>query len=270
MLRKETESETASLYPLNGRVALITGGGSGIGKAVAQLFAKSGAKIGLLGRDAEELAAAAKEIDGQTELLVADVSHGDEMKAAVKQLKERFGRLDIVVANAGINGVWAPVENLRLEEWNDTISVNLTGSFLTMKYTVPLLKESKGCVIINASINGTRVFSNCGATAYACSKAAQVTLAKMTALELAGFGIRVNVVCPGSIETPIHGKTIQRKLEQVEPAVEYPEGTVPLTHGKIGSPHDVAQLIHFLAGDAAKHITGTEIWIDGGESLLMG
>ncbi len=148
--------------------------------------------------------------------------------------------------------------------------MNLTGAFLTMKYAVPHLRESKGNVIINASINGTRVFSNCGATAYACSKAAQVALAKMTALELARDGIRVNVVCPGSIATPIHNKTVQRELEELAAPVEYPEGTVPLTHGEVGAPAEVAQLMLFLASDAAAHITGTEIWIDGGESLLMG
>ncbi len=92
----------------------------------------------------------------------------------------------------------------------------------------------------------------------------------MSALELARDGIRVNVVCPGSIATPIHGKTVARELENVAAAVEYPEGTVPLTQGEVGEPIEVAQLMLFLASDAARHITGTEIWIDGGESLLMG
>ncbi|MGN6544055.1 MAG: SDR family oxidoreductase, partial [Aureliella sp.] len=156
------------------------------------------------------------------------------------------------------------------EEWNQTIGVNLTGAFLTMKYAVPHLRETHGNVIINASINGTRVFSNCGATAYACSKAAQVALAKMAALELSRWGIRVNVVCPGSVATPIHNKTVQRELETVSAPVEYPEGTVPLTHGKVAAPAEVARLMLFLASRAARHITGTEIWIDGGESLLMG
>jgi NAD(P)-dependent dehydrogenase (short-subunit alcohol dehydrogenase family) len=192
------------------------------------------------------------------------------MERAIAQLVERFERLDIVVANAGINGVWAPLESLEPDEWNQTIGVNLTGTFLTMKYAVPHLRETRGNVIINASINGTRVFSNCGATAYACSKAAQVAMAKMAALELSRYGIRVNVVCPGSIATPIHDKTVQRELETVSAPVEYPEGTVPLTHGKVGSPAEVARLMLFLASRASRHITGTEIWIDGGESLLMG
>jgi NAD(P)-dependent dehydrogenase (short-subunit alcohol dehydrogenase family) len=262
--------DIADLLSLQGRVVLITGAGSGIGKATAILFAKAGAKIGLLGRDSDELEAAQREVGGDTLIIQADISSADEMDHAVAQLIEHFKRLDVVIANAGINGVWAPLESLSSAEWNETIGVNLTGSFLTMKYSIPHLRKTRGSIIINASINGTRVFSNCGATAYACSKAAQVTLTKMAALELARDGVRVNVVCPGSIETPIHGKTIQRQLENVSAAVEYPEGTVPLTHGQVGAPEEVAQLMLFLASEAARHITGTEIWIDGGESLLMG
>ena len=262
--------DISKLLMLDGRVALITGAGSGIGKAAAILFAQAGAKVGLVGRDAKELEDSQQEVGGDTLAITADVSCPVDMERAVSQLVERFQRLDVVVANAGINGVWAPLESLEPAEWNETIGVNLTGTFLTMKYAVPHLRQTHGNIIVNASINGTRVFSNCGATAYACSKAAQVSLTKMAALELARDGIRVNVICPGSIETPIHGKTVQRELENVSAAVEYPEGTVPLTHGKVGAAEDVAQLMLFLASDAAKHITGTEMWIDGGESLLMG
>ena len=260
----------ANLLSLNGRVALITGAGSGIGKSTALLFATAGAKTALLGRDRAELEEVQSNVDGDSIVVAADVSSATEMEQAIAKVIDRFGRLDIVVANAGINGVWAPLESLSPEEWKETMDVNLTGAFLTMKYSVPHLRHTRGNIIVNASINGTRVFSNCGATAYACSKAAQVTLTKMAALELAPAGVRVNVVCPGSIETPIHGKTVQRGLADLAAAVEYPEGTVPLTHGQVGAPEEVAQLMLFLASDAAKHITGTEIWIDGGESLLMG
>lgn len=258
------------MLSLKGRVALITGAGSGIGKATAEMFSRAGAKVGLLGHEAESIMETQDDIRGETCVLTADISSPTDIQRAMSQLVEKFGRLDIVVANAGINGVWAPLESLEPDEWNQTIAVNLTGTFLTLKYAVPHLRETKGNVIINASINGTRVFSNCGATAYACSKAAQVALAKMAALELSQYGIRVNVVCPGSIATPIHNKTVQRDLESVTAPVEYPEGTVPLTHGKVAEPEEVARLSLFLASDAARHITGTEIWIDGGESLLMG
>lgn len=258
------------MLSLKGRVALITGAGSGIGKATAEMFSRAGAKVGLLGHEADSIKEAQEDISGETCVLTADISSPTDIERAISKVVDKFGQLDIVIANAGINGVWAPLESLEPDEWNQTIAVNLTGTFLTLKYAVPHLRKTKGNVIINASINGTRVFSNTGATAYACSKAAQVALAKMAALELSQYGIRVNVVCPGSIKTPIHGKTVQRDLESISAAVEYPEGTVPLTHGKAGKADEVAQLMLFLASRAARHITGTEIWIDGGESLLMG
>jgi NAD(P)-dependent dehydrogenase (short-subunit alcohol dehydrogenase family) len=258
---------------LAGKVALITGAGSGIGKAAALLLAKEGAKVAALGRTEDELKETVTQIrdaGGEAIPLSADISQPNEMQQAVQQLVNQWGRLDIVFANAGINGVWAPLEELEPEEWDKTINVNLKGTFLTVKYAVPYLKQQGGSVIITSSVNGTRIFSNTGATAYSCTKAAQVAFTKMVALELAEQRIRVNVICPGAIETNIDQSTEQRDLEKVREPVEYPEGRIPLTDGKSGSSEQVAQLVLFLASDASSHITGTEIWIDGGESLLMG
>jgi NAD(P)-dependent dehydrogenase (short-subunit alcohol dehydrogenase family) len=172
-----------------------------------------------------------------------------------------------VFANAGVNGTWARIEDLEIDEWDQTISINLSGTFYTLKYAVPHLKKQGGSIIINSSVNGTRVFSNTGATAYASTKAAQVAMAKMLALELAGSGVRVNVICPGAIETSIEDNTEQRDTEEMGVPVEFPEGWHPL-RGEPGSSEDVADLVYFLASDAARHITGTELWIDGGESLI--
>ena len=258
---------------LVGKVALITGAGSGIGKAAALLLAKEGAKVAALGRTEDELKDTVTQIrdaGGEAIPLSADISQPNEMQQAVQQLVNQWGRLDIVFANAGINGVWAPLEELEPEEWDKTINVNLKGTFLTVKYAVPYLKQQGGSVIITSSVNGTRIFSNTGATAYSCTKAAQVAFTKMVALELAEQRIRVNVICPGAIETNIDQSTEQRDLEKVREPVEYPEGRIPLTDGKSGSSEQVAQLVLFLASDSSSHITGTEIWIDGGESLLMG
>lgn len=255
------------------RVALITGAGSGIGKAAALLLAKEGAKIGALGRTQDELKDTVAQIQGaggEAIPIDADISQPNEMQQAVQQLVERWGRLDIVFANAGINGVWAPLEELEPDEWDKTINVNLKGTFLTVKYAVPHLKKQGGSVIITSSVNGTRIFSNTGATAYSCTKAAQVAFTKMVALELAEHRVRVNVICPGAISTNIEESTEQRDLDEIREPVEYPEGRIPLTDGKPGSAEQVAQLVLFLASDAASHITGTEMWIDGAESLLMG
>jgi len=258
---------------LTGKIALITGAGSGIGKAAAQLLAKAGAKIAALGRTEEELKETVAQIQGdqgEAMPLVADISQPDQMQKATQQIVDQWGRIDIVFANAGINGVWAPLEELAPEEWDKTLNVNLKGTFLTVKYAVPYLKQQGGSVIVTSSVNGTRVFSNTGATAYSCSKAAQVAFTKMVALELAKHRIRVNVICPGAIETDINESTERRDLEHIQEPVEFPEGKIPLTDGKPGTSEQVAQLVLFLASEASSHITGTEMWIDGGESLLKG
>ncbi len=258
---------------LAGKVALVTGGNSGIGRATAELLAAGGVKVGVLGREAEtveKVVTGIQSAGGEAWPLAADIAEPGDVEGAIKQLTDHYGRLDIVFANAGINGTWAPLDELTYEEWKQVIDVNLTGTFLTLKYAAPFLQRQGGSVIINASVNGTRIFSNTGATAYASSKAAQVAMAKMLALELAKHRVRVNVICPGAIETPIHGKTETRKLDEAEEPVEFPEGSIPLTDGKPGRPEQVAQLVVFLASDAAGHITGTEIWIDGAESLIMG
>ncbi|AFY85589.1 MAG: Oxidoreductase UcpA [Chroococcidiopsis cubana SAG 39.79] len=259
---------------LAGKVALVTGAGSGIGKAAAKLMAKEGAKVALLGRSEDELQKTLAEIEssgGTAISVIGDISKPEQMQQANQKAADEWGRLDIVFANAGINGVWASLEELTPEEWNKTININLTGTFLTVKYAVPYLKKQPGSsIIITSSINGTRVFSNTGATAYSCTKAAQVAFTKMVALELAEHRVRVNVICPGAIETSIDENTERRNLEEIKEPVEFPEGKVPLTDGKPGTSEQVAQLVLFLASDASSHITGTEMWIDGGESLLKG
>jgi NAD(P)-dependent dehydrogenase (short-subunit alcohol dehydrogenase family) len=261
------------LTGLKGKVAFITGAGSGIGRATALLLGKEGTKIGALGLDEKELQAVVKEIErngGEAIPVVADVSQPGQMERAVQQIVDRWGRVDIVFANAGINGVWAPLEELEPEEWDRTLDINLKGTFLTVKYAVPYLKKRGGSVVVTSSVNGTRMFSNTGATAYSSSKAAQVAFTKMVALELAKYKVRVNVICPGAIETNISESTEVRDVEEEKEPVEYPEGTIPLTRGKPGKASQVAELVAFLASDQSSHISGTEIWIDGASTLLVG
>lgn len=255
------------------KVAMITGGGSGLGEAAARVLAREGAKVAVLGRTEDEIKEVADSINsagGEAMPVVADISRPEDMEKAAQQIVDKWGRLDIVFANAGINGVWAPIEDLTPEEWQKTININLNGTFYTIKYAVPFLKKQGGSVIITSSVNGTRTFSNTGATAYSSTKAAQVAMAKMLALELAKHRVRVNVICPGAIESEISENTEQRNVEREKEPVEFPEGQIPLTDGEPGKAEDVGDLVLFLASDQSKHISGTEIWIDGAQSLLVG
>ena len=260
---------------LDGRVALVTGAGSGIAEAAAELLAGEGARVACLGRTREKVEETVDRIrgkGGQAVAVVADISKVDDVRRAYAEVERAFGgALHVVFANAGVNGTWAPIADLEPDEWRKTHDVNLFGTFLTLKYAVPLLQRSGGgSVIVTSSVNGTRIFSNPGASCYAASKAGQVALAKAAALELARDRIRVNVICPGAIETEIEQKMEKRNLEDAAPPAEFPAGRIPLTGGKPGSAEQVARLVLFLASDAADHITGTEMWIDGGESLMQG
>ncbi len=259
---------------LKGKVAVITGAGSGIGKRTALLFAQEGCRVVAVSRTKEEIDETVREIEsngGDGLSIEADVSRASDVERIYRETEKHFGQLDIIFAHAGVNGVWAPIDELDVAEWAQTIQINLAGTFHTVKFGVPLLKKTGGgSIIITASVNGTRVFSNGGASAYSSSKAGQMAFMKMMALELAKDRIRVNAICPGEIETEIDDNTQPRHVEKAQEPQEFPEGRIPLTDGKPGRPEQVAQLVLFLASDRSDHITGTPIWIDGGESLLQG
>lgn len=257
---------------LNGKVALVTGAGSGIGKATALALGKQGATVVAMSRTAEEVeatAAAIEQAGGKAMAATADIADDKAMEKLVADAEARFGRLDIVVANAGINGVWAPIETLTPDEWDQTIRVNLRGTYLTIHHAVPALERAGGgAIVIVSSINGTRTFSTPGASAYVATKAAQVAMTQQLALELGRRKIRVNAVCPGAIESQIDDNTEVRDSAKAGIPVNFPEGDIPLTGGKSGKAADVADVILFLCSDAARHVTGTPVWIDGGQSLL--
>lgn len=257
---------------LDGKVALVTGAGSGIGKATAIRLGRDGAVVIAVSRTRDEVEATAAEIEragGKARASTCDITDDAGMEVLIAEILGHFGRLDIVVANAGINGVWAPVEDLAPEEWDKTIAVNLRGTFLTIHHTVPALEAAGGgAIVVVSSINGTRTFTSPGATAYSATKAGQLAMVKQLALELGQKKIRINAVCPGAIESDIEDNTEHRESEEAGIPVHFPEGDIPLTGGAKGKPGDVADVIAFLASDAARHVTGSPVWIDGGQSLL--
>ncbi len=258
---------------LQNKAALITGAGSGIGRAAALMMAAEGAWIGALDRNREQAERVAFEIlslGGKALALEADVSDAGAMKHAVSRLDAEWARLDLVFANAGINGVTAPIDEIEPEEWDATMNINLRGAFLTLKYAVPLLRRQGGAVVINSSGQGTRSFSVPGTTAYACSKAALAALGKKMALELARDRIRVNVICPGSTDTRINDSKFSRELARIQLPIEFPKGKTPLLGGRKATAEEVARLVVFLLSDEAAVITGSEVWIDGGMSLMQG
>ncbi|BDI29260.1 3-ketoacyl-ACP reductase [Capsulimonas corticalis] len=256
---------------LDGKVAFITGGASGIGKGTALRFAREGASVTIADMqraEGEEVRAEIEKLGAKALFIEIDVADAQSVEKAVNQTVETFGKLDIVFANAGINGVWAPIEELQPEEWDKTLGINLKGTYLTVHFAVPHLKKNGGgSIIITSSVNGNRTFSNPGASAYSSSKAGQVAFMKMIALELGRHNIRANAVCPGAIETNIDARTEKRDTDRIGIKVEMPEGS-PALHEGHGEPIDVADTCLFLASDLSRHVSGVDIYVDGGASLL--
>ena len=197
-----------------------------------------------------------------------DVTDPRSVERAIQQTVERFGKLDVVFANAGINGVWAPIDELQPHEWDQTIAINLKGTFLTIHYAVPHLKQAgEGSIIVTSSVNGNRVFTSAGAHAYSTSKAGQVTLMKMVALESGRHNLRCNAVCPGYIPTNIQERTEQRNTESIGLKIETPQGNPALHEGQ-GEAFDVGNACVFLASDLGRHVSGIELYVDGASSLM--
>ena len=247
---------------LQDKVAIITGSGSGIGKATALLFGREGAKVmsaDLMADTAQATAGEIKDAGGQADSLQADVSVAADVERMINTTVERFGRLDILVNNAGIE-VIMPIVQVPEEMWDRLIDVNLKGVFLGCKYAIPqMIKQGGGAIVNTASIAGLRGFATFGT--YSASKGGVVLLTKTLAVEYARFNIRINCVCPGIIRTPM----LERGLMAVPNPEEFLERTEqahPL--GRLGEPEEVARGMLFLASDEASFITGVPLPIDGG------
>ncbi|MCE2489602.1 MAG: SDR family oxidoreductase [Anaerolineae bacterium] len=257
---------------LEGKVALVTGAASGIGRATALRFAQEGARVGLLDFNPDTLDEAAAEVDaagpGAVPLL-ADVRDPDALAAAVAQLTERCGQLNILFANAGIPGVWAPVEDITSDQFDRLISVNVKGTFLSVQAALPALRARGGSIVITSSVTGTHMYSDSGASVYATTKAAQLAFGKMLAFELAQDRIRVNIVCPGGVTTNILDHITYRNLEKLPSRIEH-TGGVPLTDGEAATPDQIASVVLFLVSAEASYVTGEVVVVDGAASILRG
>jgi NAD(P)-dependent dehydrogenase (short-subunit alcohol dehydrogenase family) len=252
---------------LRGKVAIVTGAASGIGRASAKLFAREGAKVLLVDRDASALAETLAEIGvegGNAAAFAADVGDEAAVKAYVARAIDDFGGLDIVYANAGISGGWVPLFEQTPEYWAEILRVNLIGPFLAIKHAAPhMIAERKGSIVLTASVAGLR--ANAGADAYSASKAGVVSLARTSANSLLGTGVRVNAICPGLIETGMTKPIFDRARER---GAEHKLGQLnPLQ--RAGVPEEIAAMALFLASDEASYVNGQAFPVDGGLSSTL-
>jgi NAD(P)-dependent dehydrogenase (short-subunit alcohol dehydrogenase family) len=253
---------------MDGKVALITGASSGIGRATAEAFSAKGAKLTLAARREDELAALVTEIEtrgGVATFVRTDVSVAKDVERMVTHAIKTFGRLDYAVNNAGIEGRFAGITDLPEDEWDRVLDINLKGSFLCMKYEArAMLAGGHGGAIVNVgSINSFLGFPT--GSAYVASKHGQIGLTTSVSAELAPQGIRVNLVCPGIIDTPMHHRLRGLIGDEI-----YDEVLQKRVHTRrAGRPEEIAQSIVFLCSDEASYITGTTLTPDGGFALTI-
>ena len=245
---------------LKEKVALVTGGNSGIGKATALLFAKEGAKVAIAARREDEGQYVLREIreaGGEAIFVKTDVTKPDDCAAAVSQTVAAFGKLDIAFNNAGVQVSGKPVADTEEHEWDFVVGVNLKGTFLSMKYEIPEILKAGGGSIINMSSTFGLIGSTFGACAYHASKHGIIGITKAAALEYAKQKIRVNAVCPAFVATDF----IEEFLADPDRA-EQLKALHPV--GRLGTLEETAEAVLFLASDASPFITGTTLSIDGG------
>lgn len=246
---------------MTGKIVIVTGASSGIGKAAAALFAQNGATVIAVGRNEKELTVLQDSLRSKRDnvkIHLADVNEYSQIDRMVSETVQAFGQIDVLVNSAGIikNGT---IENTTLDEWDKMMNVNLRSVFYLMQKCIPHMIESKGNIVNVSSVAGTRSFPN--VLAYAVSKAAIDQLTRCSALELAAKGIRVNAINPGVVVTNLHTRS-GMDAESYEAFLERAKETHPI--GRPGTPEEVAELIYYLASDKAGWITGATYEIDGG------
>jgi NAD(P)-dependent dehydrogenase (short-subunit alcohol dehydrogenase family) len=245
---------------LEGKVALVTGGTSGIGRETAILFAKAGAKVVVAGRRAregEETVEMVRAAGGDGLFVKTDVSKASEIETLVQRAVEKFGRLDVAFNNAGVEGVWVPITRQSEEDWDRTIEINLKGVWLCLKYEIrQMLKQGAGGAIVNMS-SITGLVGAVGAAAYSASKHGVIGLTKTAALENAKSGIRINAVCPAAVEAPM-----AERIFGAPKVHEYVLSCHPI--GRFGRPAEIAEAVVWMCSDRASFMTGQSLVLDGG------
>ena len=245
---------------LEGKVGLVTGGTSGIGRDASILFARAGAKVVVAGRrevEGKETIEQIRAAGGEGLFVKTDVSKAADVQALVQKTAEKFGRLDVAFNNAGIEGAWIPITEQSEEDWDRTIDINLKGVWLCLKHEIrQMLKQGGGGAIVNmASVAGW--VGSAGAATYCASKHGVIGLTKSAALETARDGIRINAVCPAVIETPM-GERIFGAPEMKK----YALGLHPI--GRFGTPMEVAEAVVWMCSERASFMTGQSLVLDGG------
>nr|WP_282960911.1 glucose 1-dehydrogenase [Burkholderia ambifaria] len=255
-----THSEESFVERLFDKVALVTGATSGIGKATAMLFAREGAKVAIAARREEEGRQVVREIldhGGEAIFVRTDVAQAEDCAAAVARTVASFGKLDIAFNNAGITSFGRPVADTDEQAWSTVIDVNLTGTFLSMKYEIPEILKAGGGSIINMSSAYGLAGSAFGACSYHASKHGVIGLTRAAALEYAKEKLRVNAICPAFVATDMIGAFLEQPEQAAQLAALHPVG-------RMGTLAETAEAVVFLASDASTFITGTTLSIDGG------
>lgn len=256
------------MLAMDGKVAIITGASSGIGQATAELFAARGAYVVLAARRETELETITQQINtngGKATFIVTDVACAKDVERMVAHAVEKFGRVDYAVNNAGIEGELASITDFPEREWDRVLNTNLKGTFLCLQHEArAMLAAQRGGAIVNVgSVNSFLGFAT--GSAYVASKHALIGLTTSVSAELAPMGIRVNLICPGFIDTPMH----QRGRTKLGNAI-YDEVLIPRVHTRrAGRPAEIAQAIVFLCSDEASYISGTTLTPDGGFTLTI-
>lgn len=244
-----------------GKVAVVTGGNSGIGLGVAKAYAKEGAKVAITGRNEKTLEAAAKEIGEGTLAIQSDAGKVAEIEAAMKKIKERFGRIDALFVNAGI-GQFVPFEQITEKFFDDTVDINMKGVFFTVQRAIPLMSKGSA-IVLNASINAHLGMP--GTTVYGATKAAVLNMAKTLSADLLVKSIRVNAISPGPITSALLARdgSTQEKLQETK---DWIQSKVPIK--RFGTPEEIAAAVLYLTSPESAFVIGTELIIDGGMSTL--